>query len=185
MIKKCTVCKGEKPLDCFYNYKRSKDGKAYRCKICDDEARKRWKQNNPKTAHRSQRNRNLKHKYGVDIDWYDNQLKRQKGGCGICGIKENKASYGVNKSLNFSVDHCHETDKVRGLLCNNCNRALGLFGDDVKVLESALVYLTKVGYGDTLMNEDEENIELTEEEEVEQLYENLDSLSQLEEEEDE
>ena len=45
----------------------------------------------------------------------------------------------VKSTLN--VDHCHETGKIRGLLCHNCNRALGLFKDNVEFLERAILYL--------------------------------------------
>ncbi len=45
--------------------------------------------------------------------------------------------------MNFSVDHNHNTGKVRGLLCNNCNAGIGLFQDSIKILEKALLYLKK------------------------------------------
>lgn len=142
-MKQCTVCKQEKPLTEFYSYKASKDGKAYRCKSCDNDARKKWKNNNPEKAQLSQRVRNLKHKYGVDLDWYNQKLKEQNYCCAICKIKENKVLRGANVELSFAVDHCHTTGKVRGLLCNQCNRALGMFKDNIGLIEKAIQYLSK------------------------------------------
>ena len=139
-MKTCTVCKNEKPLTDFYNMKASKDGKASRCKTCDNLARKKWVENNPKQSAYSARNRQLQHKYGITIEVYEKMLKDQGGCCAICKTKENAVT-GRNKYWNFSVDHCHTTGKVRGLLCNACNRGIGFLKDDVNVLEAATDYL--------------------------------------------
>ena len=142
-MKTCTVCKKNKPLLDFYNYKASKDGKAYRCKPCDDDARNKWKSKNPEKAHLSQRGRNLKHKYGVTLEWYNAKLKEQNYCCAICKTKENKVMRGAIEGLNFAVDHDHTTGKVRGLLCNQCNRALGMFKDSPELIEKAIQYLER------------------------------------------
>ena len=60
-------------------------------------------------------------------------LERQSGVCAICG--------GKPKSGRLHVDHIHGTDRVRGLLCNLCNPALGLFKDDTVRLAMAIEYL--------------------------------------------
>lgn len=140
--KVCGCCLERKPFEEFHKRLGSLDGYGSRCKCCDDRARKKWKRDNPERSHISQRNRNLKHKYGIDIEEYLVILDNQKG-CAICGIKENNSSYGINKSLNFSVDHDHSTGKIRGLLCNNCNRALGLLQDSTELLEKAIKYLER------------------------------------------
>ena len=140
-MKTCTVCQQSKELSEFYSYKANKDGKMYRCKPCDNEARKKWKNKNPERSHQSQRGRNLKHKYGITLDEYKTMLDNQHGCCAICKVKENNALFGANRTLNFAVDHCHTTGKVRGLLCNQCNRGLGMFKDDIKILVKALEYL--------------------------------------------
>jgi hypothetical protein len=72
-------------------------------------------------------------RYGFGLDGYEERLKKQGGVCLICGKKPGK------KRLH--VDHCHETDVVRGLLCSNCNRGIGLLGDQYERLEAALAYL--------------------------------------------
>lgn len=140
-MKVCSVCKVLKDFSYFYNSKSSRDGKGYRCKECDSSARTMWKTLNPERSQRSQRGRNLKCKYGISLEDYEALLLKQGGKCVICKTDENKALYGINKSLNFAVDHCHKTGRIRGLLCNTCNRALGLFKDDKHLLRCALDYL--------------------------------------------
>jgi hypothetical protein len=139
-MKTCTVCKETKDISEYHNNKRTKDGKAYRCKSCDASARKKWSDANPERASYSARNRRLKHIYGVDIEWYEAQMKAQNNKCAICETETNNTR-GERKDWNFAVDHCHDTGKVRGLLCNQCNRALGLFKDDITLLEKAKNYL--------------------------------------------
>lgn len=139
-MKTCSVCKNVKPIDAFYNYKATKDGKSYRCKTCDDTARLKWSTNNPEKARSSARGRSLKHKYGIDLVWYAEQLKNQNNSCAICGTEENKVG-GRYGSLSFAVDHCHSTGYIRGLLCNPCNRALGLFKDSLDIVNKAFKYL--------------------------------------------
>ncbi len=67
--------------------------------------------------------------------------KKQKDKCAICGNNETmKHARGTVNQL--AVDHDHVTGKIRGLLCQRCNRALGLLRDDIAVLLSAAAYLT-------------------------------------------
>lgn len=77
--------------------------------------------------------------YGVSISEVEQALKDQNYLCAICkepGFEMNKY---VRSPLN--LDHCHDTKKFRGMLCHNCNRALGLFKDNVERLETAISYL--------------------------------------------
>jgi len=78
--------------------------------------------------------RNLR-QYGMTLDDYDEMLKKQNGGCAICGREPSKRR--------LHVDHCHETGFVRGLLCFRCNFGLSYFGEDEKMLKSAYEYLRK------------------------------------------
>jgi hypothetical protein len=64
--------------------------------------------------------------------------------CAICGSRENRKING-KYATELSIDHCHRTGKVRGLLCHCCNLALGLFKDNPALLEKAASYLMKVG----------------------------------------
>lgn len=141
-MKKCTVCGEEKPFDMFHKMSTSKDGKGYRCKACDYKARKKWTEDNPERSSYSARNRTLKYHYGIDIPTYEDMFFSQNGACAICGCTENNTT-GKRKNWNFAVDHNHNTGKVRGLLCNTCNRGLGMLGDTIERLEKALAYLKK------------------------------------------
>jgi Recombination endonuclease VII len=78
----------------------------------------------------SEKQYQLRRRYGmdeVDLAWLS---LRQGNVCAICG-----------KAGGLHVDHDHESGRVRGLLCFNCNRALGYLQDDLDVLRGALNYL--------------------------------------------
>ena len=77
----------------------------------------------------------LKKKYGISLDTYQQESERRDHTCDICSKKV--------KSLH--VDHCHSTMKVRGYLCGSCNRGLGLFQDSISNLDKAREYLKTNG----------------------------------------
>lgn len=81
------------------------------------------------------RRSNLKSKYGISLQDFDNMVKRQGGKCLICDNKPN------HKHRKLFVDHCHESGKVRGLLCGQCNAGLGMFHENVTTLTRAIEYL--------------------------------------------
>lgn len=85
---------------------------------------------------------NLKRKYGISVDEFDKRLVEQGGVCAICGGKE-AHTYKSGKLKELSVDHCHDTGRVRGLLCVKCNRGLGYFADDIERINRAIEYLRK------------------------------------------
>jgi len=72
---------------------------------------------------------------------YSRMLEEQNGRCAICLSDDPKSPDRVN---HWYIDHCHTTGVVRGLLCNSCNRGVGLLGDDIANLERAILYLSKV-----------------------------------------
>src|SRR5208282_6773282 len=67
------------------------------------------------------RYRRLKHYFGMTHEEYNKIFNLQQGKCKICGIPQNK----LNENL--CVDHCHKSNKIRGLLCRKCNAGLGIF----------------------------------------------------------
>ena len=75
--------------------------------------------------------------YGLTVEAYEALLAAQGGVCAIC--RRPPAADGRQKRLH--VDHDHATDAVRGLLCSNCNTALGLLDDDVDRIAAAIFYL--------------------------------------------
>lgn len=82
----------------------------------------------------------LKRNYGLSSEKYQKLLDHQNGTCAICGKEEKIEIKG--KLLSLAVDHCHTSGDVRGLLCNNCNRGLGLFNDSIESLTNAISYLS-------------------------------------------
>lgn len=78
-------------------------------------------------------------KYGVGVLFVRELLEAQSGVCAICKTEGFKMLEGHYSGLN--LDHCHNTGQVRGLLCHNCNRGLGLFKDNTDYLRSAISYL--------------------------------------------
>lgn len=141
-MKTCTACNIEKELDEFFKRKASPDKHSPHCKECDNKKRKAWRESNPVRQQQSNRNRQLLKRYGMTLDDYEEMFNQQGRKCGICGVTENySGNTGPRKDWSFSVDHCHETGKVRGLLCNDCNRALGLFKDSVELLDKAKAWL--------------------------------------------
>ena len=115
------------------------------CRMCKKERSRKWD-----AAHRNERARRdrgwrrdhprrvfasaLKHKYGLSLETYEGLLAAQNNGCAICG-----EPCGVRGKL--SVDHDHQTGKVRGLLCHECNVGLGAFRDNPQRLLAAAEYL--------------------------------------------
>ena len=80
----------------------------------------------------------LRLRYGMTPEQYDELIEKQGGRCAVCGT-----AHPVKGSSNrgWHVDHDHVTGKVRGLLCNSCNRGIGLLQDNPELLEKAAAYL--------------------------------------------
>lgn len=89
---------------------------------------------NRKSYHKTTWPWHLKKRYGISQEEYNSLLAKQHGSCAICG----KAP---NARYRLAVDHDHETRKIRGLLCQACNTALGKFNDDISLLKIAIEYL--------------------------------------------
>lgn len=96
---------------------------------------KRYRSANPLSDEYKKRHRERQRfsKYGLDQDKFDKLVKKRGGTCGIC----------LKVSVRLEVDHCHATEKFRGLLCHNCNVALGSLRDSIPNLKRAISYLEK------------------------------------------
>ena len=126
-MKVCKKCNEEKSFDFFY---LQTSGYYYPyCKECNTARSREWRSNN---KHQKYLN-DIKVKFNVTNQQYDELFKAQKGSCAICEKKE------INRRL--SVDHCHKTLKVRGLVCRTCNLGIGYFMDDIALLKKAIKYL--------------------------------------------
>lgn len=90
-------------------------------------------------ADRMLASRYLKRNYGITLSTYEELLQSQNNLCAIC-CGEGFIMANHHK-MKLVVDHCHASGNVRGLLCHNCNRALGLLKDSDEVLLRAISYL--------------------------------------------
>lgn len=145
--KTCTKCGVTKPHSEFSLARQATDTQraVYRpsCKECQAAAARQWFRDHPERSAANRRRFNLEKNYGLSVEEYDRLLAEQGGVCAICGNAEPSAHGRTGKQFALSVDHCHLTGRVRGLLCQKCNRAIGLLGDDVDLLKKAIYYLEK------------------------------------------
>lgn len=130
--KRCYQCDRELTVDNFYKDKSRYDRLSYICKECKARySRAYYQQNKEKfIQHNNQQKR--QRKYRLSDDEYDEMLLAQQGVCKICEKQDYRR---------LSIDHCHASDNVRGLLCMSCNAVLGSMNDDSVFLRRAADYL--------------------------------------------
>jgi protein-arginine kinase activator protein McsA len=93
------------------------------------EQRKQKRKEDPRIT----KDKKLKLRYNISIDDYEKMLENQLGLCKICHQSNQK----------LLIDHDHKTGKIRGLLCNGCNRGLGYFNENILALKEAIIYLVQ------------------------------------------
>lgn len=157
-MKSCSRCYLEKDLTEYHVDNRSKDGRRIVCKTCIKKHDQLYYQNNLEkkrmqaTEYRkSERGRRVRKEhyqknkeakrlyciektYGLNSEDYTQMLNKQNGQCLICNDSE-------NNGRNLCVDHCHNTGRVRGLLCDKCNLSIGLLRDDAIRVKKLFEYL--------------------------------------------
>lgn len=94
-----------------------------------------------KTYKTDYKDKDLQRRFGISLYDYSQMLINQNGKCAICNGADGGNRNGEPKAL--AVDHCHATGKVRGLLCEACNQAIGKFKEDEQIMLSAIAYLRK------------------------------------------
>ena len=117
----CTSCKKILPQSSFYKrtLKSGNVSTQSRCKSCQGKQRVKYY----KPHHL------IRHMLKISNDHYEELMINNH--CNICGKELQKKC----------IDHDHKTKKIRGVLCNDCNTALGLFKDNQKVMKDAIQYL--------------------------------------------
>lgn len=157
--RRCYKCGEIKLLTDFVPDRSKASGYRYLCRICKRATGKEYesrpeikarRQQQEKTRIRkpreaypynpAQRRRNrLRKLYGITQEDFNRLAEQQNGVCAICGEPPPQ-----NKKLNrLYVDHNHETGQVRGLLCNNCNTAIGQLRDSLDIVLKAAAYLRR------------------------------------------
>ncbi len=146
-MKQCITCKEFKDIAQYHHDKSRKDGRSNRCKKCrckyGEVVTKQCRAcgdpitltgtNNKGQVYCGRMCQSLYLKYGINEYKYEDILISQDYKCAICQTEIN--------SKNTSIDHCHSTGHVRGILCTACNTGIGLMRDNVKILQSAIHYL--------------------------------------------
>ena len=147
MTKLCPNCQEDLPTSSF-NKSNRRDGYQTYCRACHNKMQREKYKSDPmakvkrqlragrrkETNPTAQREAELKRLYGITLQDYVQMFEKQGEVCAIC-----KEKCSTRKSL--SVDHNHQTGIVRGLLCNRCNRALGMFKDNSTLLLRAAQYI--------------------------------------------
>jgi len=148
-LKKCSECQNNLTWDNF-SYKIC-EGLRYlrsKCKTCSTTSWNNWAELHPEYKNKKLESDRKAHaenkKYyrrGITKNQYMCIAEEQKNLCAICKMPSKDGH-------ELSIDHNHKTNQVRGLLCKECNRALGLFGDNINTVQNALNYLQERGsYG--------------------------------------
>lgn len=147
----CSKCNVEKSISKFSASKFYRDGFRGQCKSCraaytnSYKIRTGYKSKRYKYAYNPVKNRIAlrRLRYGLNSDEYE-QLKLMQGNsCALC-----------SRPKKLVVDHCHDTKRVRGLLCNRCNVGLGWFGDNIAGLRRALQYVEGTLFNCGVVNSD-------------------------------
>ena len=131
-MRTCNMCGVEKELDQFKRVGPN-GGRMWNCLPCYTENRR-----DNKRHERTWRDIHLRRRYNITEEDFNEMVEKQEGLCAICKRPELN---GYKGRTDLCVDHNHETGTVRGLLCNHCNRALGLFGDNLSSLQNAVEYI--------------------------------------------
>lgn len=109
-------------------FHRNKWSKENREKM--SESRRAWSEKNKEKI----KNKNLIYNFGITLSDYEELLKQQNGVCALC-------FHVSTDGRQLCVDHCHDTLRVRGLLCTKCNTGIGLLKEDVELLQRAIKYI--------------------------------------------
>lgn len=125
--------------------KSSIKGNYPNCKNCCslNSKKKKYKKRKPSERNKAflsyyRRRLTINKKFNLTTAELMEMMDNQKGCCLICGKSLD------NKNGRYCIDHCHNSGKVRGLLCVKCNSGLGMFNDNLNIIKNAVEYLTTI-----------------------------------------
>ncbi len=165
-LRKCKGCGEVKPLTNFHKNRKGSESRKYKCKTCTNAEAKEWARNHPENVKASQRKRRaadaerfrekerayyqktkerrleLKklerfRRYGITYDAFFELLGGQDFACSIC-----QETFEEADPRNVHIDHCHDSSRVRGILCRNCNIGIGHLKESPDLLRRAADYLS-------------------------------------------
>lgn len=146
MKKLCIRCNLKKDIKKFYRDNYRKDKLSCYCKSCQDKnlirlgiRSKEYRKAEYKRNKETYRENSYKRKFNISIEDYNYLFNKQNGLCSICKGK----FVGRKDARHFAIDHNHKTKKIRGLLCSNCNKLLGMCKDNIEILKLAIKYLRR------------------------------------------
>jgi hypothetical protein len=139
-VKVCKKCGLEKPREAFGPHGVAKNGVKSECRACEAARAREYRAADKERVSAINRRSLLKTRYGMTEKVFSMLLEAQDHCCAICGTDDPGG-----RGDGFVVDHCHDTGKIRGLLCTSCNTGLGLFKDDANALSKAIEYLEDGG----------------------------------------
>lgn len=142
-MKICRVCKHKRPDNAFYTRKTNHDGLRTECKRCHSAIGKSNYIKNKKRIDKKILQGHLRRSYGISLDNWNELFVRQNGVCAICKKPETRFSNKSRTTQRLCVDHDHNTNQVRGLLCHRCNSTIGLMEENTDRLSGILEYLNK------------------------------------------
>ena len=131
-MKTCCKCKQDLKYSKFPKYHRTTDGRSSVCTACRKKYYVQYREKNKDKMNAESRARSILRKWGMTPDEYDGMLESQGYRCLICKNAFNN---------DYHLDHCHETDVIRGFLCSRCNIGLGYFQDNPVSLRNAATYI--------------------------------------------
>lgn len=114
---------------------------AYGCRKCRAAKTRSYKRHERPEVKEKMRAAKLLSDYGITKDEFDAMLLEQGGVCAICKDPEKQIDSRSGVVRQLAVDHDHSTGKVRGLLCGDCNKGLGMFKDRPELLQAAIDYI--------------------------------------------
>jgi len=167
MKKRCPRCKLEMVIDSFPRNRSKKSGYGCWCKKCENESSKKYQSENKEKCKEAWARYRIKHRekrleycreyrknnpekfkeydkignqkkrqklYGISPEQFDTLLENQGDRCIVCSTNS-------PGKKGWCVDHCHETGRIRGILCGKCNMGIGLFDDSTEILKKVISYL--------------------------------------------
>ena len=140
--KKCSgKCGQAKRYSEFFKSNQG-DGYYSYCKQCSKDHNREFYRKNPKSPE-EQKKGSLRRAYNLTVEEYRAMFASQNGLCASCGNPETKIDHRTGNVKELAVDHDHATGKIRALLCNACNVALGLLQDDPERIEQLFRYIQR------------------------------------------